>query len=440
MRSDCMRSIFSPPNKKLNAKVTIQTFENGHKVHEVKKHNSIQQAGQDFLKDEIMVDLSAGLTTSLRHQSRVSSYLIRGLVLTKYNGEKDPIKDARVLGAVNGYAILDSTYSGSDSLRGTINDAESSVSSKLLKIVVDFPTNTANAEIGSVYLVQAPSSSSSSYALPTLPTGREIVIARIGDADETTYRYCFDITTNKIYVQYWTAGLVECNLIDGTRRTIKSREQFSAIGAANGNSMSFYEGHIYILNSVASNSGPVIKINVSTGDVEYLPLPGVPSVLPGSMYESGVFCRDGKIHITYNTTTSSTTAERVYKVFDLTTLEEISSEIISAPGTGFNTGTTSYNFGVDEAGGIYFAASSHLIYGYKHNGEWFINRSYGINGGSDGGFIHSGYLYSFYSRTEVRRSYVNNAVTRVKLDEPITKLPTQVMKVIYEIEVTTGLD
>lgn len=97
----------------------------------------------------------------------------RCMLLTDGNIIED-LYDYWIWGNIIGYADLWQTYSGSDNLRGNINQSETTlvtnlqtnsnlIQSKTRHFVVDFPTNAANGTFSSIYLTGGAGKSSYAY-------------------------------------------------------------------------------------------------------------------------------------------------------------------------------------------------------------------------------------------------------------------------------------
>ena len=79
-----------------------------------------------------------------------STYPFRVLALTTGNIQEDPY-DYFTWGNVIGYADAIEGYSGSDNLRGSVNQSETARTSGKKHFVIDFPTNAANGTFKSIY-------------------------------------------------------------------------------------------------------------------------------------------------------------------------------------------------------------------------------------------------------------------------------------------------
>lgn len=79
--------------------------------------------------------------------------LFNRLVLTTATHEPAPTSEWLLKGAVIGYTYTDSTYAGSNTLRGNYNTVESGITGNTLRVVADFPTSAGNGTIGSVYFM-----------------------------------------------------------------------------------------------------------------------------------------------------------------------------------------------------------------------------------------------------------------------------------------------
>lgn len=79
-----------------------------------------------------------------------STYPFRVMSLTTGDIPEDPY-DYFTWGSVIGYADCVDSYSGSDNLRGSINQSETTRTSGKKHYVIDFPTNAANGTFRSIY-------------------------------------------------------------------------------------------------------------------------------------------------------------------------------------------------------------------------------------------------------------------------------------------------
>ncbi len=79
------------------------------------------------------------------------SFPMSNIILTDYDGPEDPENEIIMRGRVIGWAGKKSTYSGSDTKRGSLNSSESFVKPGHIHLVYDWPTHAANGTFQSVY-------------------------------------------------------------------------------------------------------------------------------------------------------------------------------------------------------------------------------------------------------------------------------------------------
>lgn len=150
-------------NLQLGGLVTVQLRnKRGKVIKEIKEHNflgTIVPEIQNFMQRNVIgFDLLNGFSTSrslvnLQFSGPYVNYFIQ---LTDSDSYPDPNLYPHVnrssIGNLIGYAN-EATYSGSDTLRGTINTAESCVTEKGIKLVYDWPTHAANGTIKSICFI-----------------------------------------------------------------------------------------------------------------------------------------------------------------------------------------------------------------------------------------------------------------------------------------------
>jgi len=135
----------------------IQLFDSkGNPVKESMSHNIVnefsnRQAFACFFYDLIR---RSGIVLSYRNP-------FTNLMLTDYDGNENA-NELGLRGNLIGWANKNTAYSGSDTLRGTINLSESQTSNDnrtgLITLVFDFPTHAANGTINSVWWMYGGSS------------------------------------------------------------------------------------------------------------------------------------------------------------------------------------------------------------------------------------------------------------------------------------------
>jgi hypothetical protein len=143
----------------------------------------------------------------------------RFMMLTDGNIPED-VYDYWIWGNVNGYADLWQTYSGSDNLRGTINQTETTIKnvyennsnileSRVRHFVVDFPTNAANGTFSSIYLLGVGANSSTYYP------GYYNLYTKVNlpSINSNVNSICVD-DTNIYYYAYTTSGTTTLYVVD----------------------------------------------------------------------------------------------------------------------------------------------------------------------------------------------------------------------------------
>lgn len=146
--------------QKIEGQVTAELFDakTGELVQREETHNFISQPAIAFLKQAQRTVFKQGIYTL--NSSLVQDYQLLDksdatLVLTDLTDAEDPANETHMYGRPIGWASK-TVYSGSDTLRGTVNAALSQATSTYCKWVFDWPTNAANGTIASIGWSKSP--------------------------------------------------------------------------------------------------------------------------------------------------------------------------------------------------------------------------------------------------------------------------------------------
>lgn len=145
---------------KLGGSVTIQLRnKKGKVIKEIKEHNFITPVVKDFQnfiqRFVITFNTKNGINFSGTGITMPWGFGLNGSKFSVYLKDSDAYPDPNhflnrhQIGNTVGYADGD-LYTGSDTLRGTINSAESNVTENGVKMVFDWPTHAANGTIRSI--------------------------------------------------------------------------------------------------------------------------------------------------------------------------------------------------------------------------------------------------------------------------------------------------
>ncbi|MBW7652036.1 hypothetical protein [Anoxybacillus sp. ST4] len=139
--------------------VKLELFDDltGKKIEEITSENFISKYVYQYW-DQLMrksfIYHEGYLQGALAGFSTLLPFPFQTFVLLDYNKPEDPQNERVALGKLIGYATR-STYSGSDTKRGTINLAESFANAEQLHYVFDFPTHAASGTFQSLAWVAA---------------------------------------------------------------------------------------------------------------------------------------------------------------------------------------------------------------------------------------------------------------------------------------------
>ncbi|WP_035287963.1 hypothetical protein [Clostridium sp. KNHs214] len=183
-------------NKEYNGikgKVLLEIFnaKTNEKVKEAYTENLIPDL---YFKDIFFRNFVNGVMGSGNSRSSYNYDWFDYLYLTDHD-KPETANEQRVMGNVIGYAHRNSTYSGDDTRRGTINRAETrfEITDNKIRInfVFDFPTHAANGTIESIYWGESDPDNKDYFYIGSSLYGRET-----GDTD-----YALNSTTNPS--RYW---------------------------------------------------------------------------------------------------------------------------------------------------------------------------------------------------------------------------------------------
>lgn len=182
----------------IKGKVLLELFDakTKEKVQEAYTENLIPDL---FFKDTFLTHFAQGIMGVGNTRSSSNYSWFEYLYLTDHD-KPENINEQRVQGNIIGFAHRNSTYSGTDTRRGTINRAESKLEVMDTKIkvnfVFDFPTHAANGKIESIFWAESDPDNKDYFYLGASLYGREG-----GDND-----YAVNATT--FPKRYWAATVM----------------------------------------------------------------------------------------------------------------------------------------------------------------------------------------------------------------------------------------
>lgn len=409
---------------------TIEIFDDltKKKIQEIKSENIINNRLSKYAFMEFYYERIKGSTTEGKYEAP-----FRYLLLTNFNGVEDAeLKAPR--GAIVGYAEKITPYSGTDILRGTINSVETKLDTDgtgLLHFVFDFPTSAANGTFQSLWWTQKYYYSLSYSELTISGTGG----AKLIFSSSYTRGYVFLTTNNgkKLIVTYrdnstLSSGLcyaVDCFILNddftvASQFILSSKisssiyNQFCGVGVG--------DDSLILVNGYISTNNIAI-LNLTTGLVTYLSLATPDQRNVVQMVGSNLYL----------------VRENIIKVYTVN-----GSTVTFVKDIPFASNTSNY---------VYFQVVDELPhfcgadgYGYKlENNNLLISNYYLVNGENrlDQSDPYS-YLWSgkdigvSYSSGEIKiKKYelINYVGAQNLLPEPITKTPTNTMKIQYDFQV-----
>lgn len=130
----------------------VELFKEGKVVHSQEKNNFISNGFYEALKYKMMDSLLYGRPSDIGSESiDIFGDMFQRMWLTTAEHPERPNEEWVMKGDIVGYANSNSSYSGSDPYRGTINLNESLVDRNQVRLVFDFGTDRANGVFNSIY-------------------------------------------------------------------------------------------------------------------------------------------------------------------------------------------------------------------------------------------------------------------------------------------------
>lgn len=409
---------------------TIEIFDSktNKKVHEVKSENILNNINNKFAFMDFYYERIKGSISST-----VYSAPFGYLLLTNYNG----LEDADLMahrGAIVGYAEKITPYVGASIQRGTINSVETKLDTDgtgLLHFVFDFPTNAANGTFQSVWWTKREYISLVYSELTISGTGG----AKLTFSSSYTKGYVFLTTNNgkKLIVTYkdnstLSSGLcyaVDCFILNddftvASQFILSSKvsssiyNQFCGVGVG--------DDSLILVNGYISTNNIAI-LNLTTGVVTYLSLATPDQRNLVQMVGSNLYL----------------VKENIIKVYTVN-----GSTVTFVKDIPFASNTSNYMYFQVVDGLPHFCGADG--YGYKlENNNLQISNYYLWNGESrldqsnPYPYIWSGKETGInYSSGEIKmRRYepINYVGAQNLLPEPITKTPTNTMKIQYDFQI-----
>jgi len=140
--------------QKIEGQVTAELFDakTGKLIQREETHNFVSQSAIAFLKQAQRTVFKQGiyaLNTALMQDYQILDKSNAAIVLTDYSAAEDAANETHMYGQPIGWASR-TTYSGTDTLRGTPNAGLSQATTTYCKWVFDWPTTAANGTINSI--------------------------------------------------------------------------------------------------------------------------------------------------------------------------------------------------------------------------------------------------------------------------------------------------
>lgn len=154
------KTVYDNKKKKdtgVKGKVLVELFDSKteEKVQEAYTENLIPDL---YFKDTFLNQFVNGIMGAGNSRSSYNYNWFNYMYLTDHD-KPETVNEQRVMGNVIGFAHRNTTYSGNDTRRGTINRSETKfeVTDNKIKInfVFDFPTHAANGRIESIYWAES---------------------------------------------------------------------------------------------------------------------------------------------------------------------------------------------------------------------------------------------------------------------------------------------
>lgn len=416
----------------------VQLFDDltGRKVYEAESENRITAAlgnvaYMEMIYNSILDNTSPGYISKV-YNNNYSYAPNRVLVLSDTTMEENQY-DPFIYGEVIGYSDLWTAYSGSSSLRGTINLSESQRYDNTKHFVVDFPTHAANGTFNSIYTLGSTGSSS-----PYTPRLNSIYydynfVSSKGSWVFDKVNICID--EEKLYVLK----------VDNTKIGVFDKKQLDFIKEVtiSKTCRAITYDRVGNLWGLSTNGKSVYKF--SKDDFSLLETINVPASGYYSYSNTAIdICaNEGFIYIIQqgrNSSSESTTTmiaklgkDGVY--FNKINLGGYNDYYISKLRSGSE-------FMVASKSERVYCLDENLEIIYNHLASWskVIQGDYSyaedFTYDWENGVVYSGYYSgSSTGNNYLRKGYFVPALSHTLLPEPITKTPTNTMKIQYDITV-----
>lgn len=237
----------------LGGKLEVRVFnKSGDIVQQQVKHNFIGKDFQELLKIGMREIFYRGLTTkgNMINYNQFNSLgnPLSVMLLTDATHGESPTTERFIRGNTVGYAYTDDTYGESSDVRGNINTEESITEPDRIRLVYDFPTNTANGTFQSIY-----------FGSKEAPIRDSRIFERVPKTDKITgYIGDVDVYRDKVYV-VGNTNLVQGNVLrvyDKNTMELEVTEDSSG-GTEDGGitSVCVYNNYVYITKSAMTRYG-----------------------------------------------------------------------------------------------------------------------------------------------------------------------------------------
>lgn len=390
---------FSPLEPK--GLIKVELFEGRKKVEEVNTHNFIAKA--------VLTDIFKMAMKSLFTQNRKTggrkiyddiNDIFKCMHLTDAVHPEDPANEWFVQGNEIGYALSDATYVGSDVLRGSYNEVESFTTGEKVRMVFDFPTHAANGTFHSIYFSNRGSAFTASinndvllFEKIPIPNGANLGTVSIKKHGDKIYRLRSDNKMLDVFDQ-------QCNLLNSITLPYTDNYDFEIL-----------DNYIYFVTITSSRTVYRMPIaDFSSDEVVVTGYTNAGGICYDTKKEQFIIARNSS-----GISNSTVTIRRYDKTFNLLTtidIAKLSASRSSLRLYAINSQVVLNNrilFSDDKVTETEFAQSGHIA------------------GVLDGQFaIQSNSNYPLYL---IPKAQIGS---RCLLDEPITKQPTQTMKITYD--------
>lgn len=373
-----MNEVIESPKVTPKGLIKVELFDDatGKKVEEVNTHNFISRGVLRSLFNAKVNDIfTLGRAKNGHNVSSIFNDPFAQISLTTADHPELPETEWLRAGALVGYAYSDATYSGVDILRGSYNAAESFTKQGHVHMVFDFPTNAANGEIKSIYF-HPKEYAFTSTADSTLLTG----LRSIQKHDEQYYM----LKEGKLEVYNLSLELLNT---------------FTIPSGTNIRDFCIKDDEIYFVRD--SSNDAVVKAPVSNPSA-------VVRVVNLPFYNAGGIAFDiTKQHFVIAEYSGSTQTMYYYDI----NFSDLKKEVIGATGSDYSNGVITYDRDFMITGRVFLEKENNFTK---------------ISSRNICGIIDNTIYFDGHKRP---KSFIGS---RCLLDTPITKEPTQTMKITYD--------